>query len=34
VNLTASADDERVLRARRLADEAARAAEEAYEGGS
>jgi formiminotetrahydrofolate cyclodeaminase len=34
VNLTASADDERVLRARRLADEAARSAEEAYEGGS
>jgi formiminotetrahydrofolate cyclodeaminase len=34
VNLTASADDERVLRARRLADEAARAAEEAFAGGS
>jgi formiminotetrahydrofolate cyclodeaminase len=34
VNLTASADDERVLRARRLADEAARSAEEAYKGGS
>jgi methenyltetrahydrofolate cyclohydrolase len=34
VNLTASADDERVLRARRLADEAARAAEAAYEGSS
>jgi formiminotetrahydrofolate cyclodeaminase len=32
VNLTASADDERVLRARRLADEAARAAEKAFAG--
>jgi len=34
VNLTASVDDERVLRARTLADEAARAAEEAFAGGS
>jgi formiminotetrahydrofolate cyclodeaminase len=34
VNLTASADDERVLRARALADEAARAAEEASTGGT
>jgi methenyltetrahydrofolate cyclohydrolase len=33
VNLTAAADDERVLLARRLADEAARAAEEASAGG-
>jgi methenyltetrahydrofolate cyclohydrolase len=32
VNLTASADDERVLRARVLADEAARAAEKAFAG--
>jgi formiminotetrahydrofolate cyclodeaminase len=32
VNLTASAEDERVLRARRLAEEAARAAEEASAG--
>jgi formiminotetrahydrofolate cyclodeaminase len=34
VNLTASAGDERVLRARRLAEEAARAAEEAFASGS
>jgi methenyltetrahydrofolate cyclohydrolase len=34
VTLTASADVERVLRARRLAAAAARSAEEAYEGGS
>jgi formiminotetrahydrofolate cyclodeaminase len=33
VNLTASAGDERVLRARKLAEEAARAAEEAFAGG-
>jgi formiminotetrahydrofolate cyclodeaminase len=32
VNLTVSADDERVLRARRLAEDAARAAEEAFAG--
>jgi formiminotetrahydrofolate cyclodeaminase len=33
VNLTASADDERVVRARKLAQEAADAAEEAFAGG-
>jgi formiminotetrahydrofolate cyclodeaminase len=33
VNLTASSDDDRVIRARKLADEAARAAEEALGGG-
>jgi formiminotetrahydrofolate cyclodeaminase len=33
VNLTAAPDDERVLRARKLAEEAARAADEAFAGG-